>query len=104
MGADIRRGMHFDAGNDTHGDKRGDDRAASVADEGQGQTDNRQKSEANADVDQNLEQEHGRNADADQAVHIIRRFDADIDDTNNNCHQKQKNNHTSDQAELFADG
>ena len=64
MRVDVGRWSHPNARDDADGHEGGDDRAAAIAEEGERQTDDRHKTDANADVDEDLEDEHRGNADA----------------------------------------
>ena len=104
MRGDVRRGPHADAGDDARSHERRHQRAAAVAEEGQRQTDDREQAKAHADVDENMEQEHGCNSDADQAVHVIRGLHTHINAPRDESQKKKQHHKASDQPELLTDG
>ena len=52
--ADIRRRSHVNAGDDAHGKKHCDNRAAAIAEKRERQTDDRENAEADTDIDDRL--------------------------------------------------
>ena len=100
---DVRRGTHVDAGDDAHGKERGDERAAAVGEERQRQADDRHKADAHADVDEHLRRQHASDADADEPVHIVAGFDADIDNTDDNGRQQNKNRHAAKHTQFLTE-
>ena len=58
MRADIRRGPHFDSGDNADGEEGGHQRASAVAEKRQRQSDDREQTKADADIDEDLEEEH----------------------------------------------
>ena len=104
MYGDIGGGAHFDAGDDADGEEGGHQGTAAITEEGQRKADDREQAQTYADIDQDLEQEHGGNADADQPVHIVRGLHADIDAARDDGQQQKQHRQTADQTELLADG
>ena len=101
---DVRRRTHVDAGDDAHGKERRDEGAAAVGEERERQADDRHKAEADADVDQDLRGHHARDADADEAVHIVAGFNADVDDADDDGGEQEQHREAAEHPKLFADG
>ena len=93
-----------DAGDQTHHGVQGQNGAAAVADEGQGQTDNRSNADTHTDVAENLENQGGGGAEAYQPPDIVLAVSTHPDAPGYN--QAQENNHkqAAEEAQLLADG
>jgi len=66
-----------------HGENSHDGRST-VAEEGQGQTDNGHNTDAHADVDHHLEHQSGTCTEANQTAHIVLTFHTHIEAPGNN--------------------
>ena len=104
MGTGIPGGMPLNAGDEAQGQKRGKHGAAAIADKGKNQTDNGNQTQTNAYVNEDLEEEHGGDADANQPVHIVRGFHTHIENAGDNGQKQEQSDNTADQPKLLADG
>ena len=77
---------------------------SAVAEEGEGQTDNGHNTDAHADVDHHLEHQSGACAKADQTAHIVLAADANVDAPGNDEQLQDHDEHTTEEAQLLADG
>lgn len=97
-----RSGM--DAGDQAqHGIQR-QDRAAAIADKGQGQADNRHDTDAHAHIDDHLENQSCRRAEADQPAHKILAPGAYIDAPGYDQRKQHHHQQTAQKTQLLTDG
>ena len=87
---------------DADADEEGDEGAAAVADEGQGEAGDRHDLDVHADGDGGLEEKEGGDADADKATGRIRRDRRHAQDPHQNkANQKQYHQRTKEKAHLL---
>ena len=109
IGADIplmagSRGSGMNTGNQSQHGIQGNDGTAAVANEWQGQTDNRRNTDAHAYVAGHLEDQRSCRAIADHLTQIILRTVAHVNTPGNDQEQKDQRCDTAEETQFFADG
>ena len=86
-----------------HGED-GNHGGTAVADQRQGQTDNRHGADAHTDVDHVLEHQGGSRTETHQPPHIVRGLDTHVNAPGNDGKLQQHHNHTAQEPQFLADG
>ena len=100
----LRLGSGVRSGDQTQHAVNGNDRRCTVADEGQGQTDNGHNTNAHAHIDHHLEDQRRSCTEADQTAGIVGCLNGHINAATNNSQLQQQNQQTAEETQLLTDG
>ena len=97
-------GSGIGTGDQTQHTIDGNDGGRTIADKGQGQTDNGHDAQAHAHIDHHLENQRRSGAEAYQTTGIVGGFDGHIDAAGNDGQLQQQDQHTTEETQFLTDG
>ena len=90
-----------DALENTNADEEGHERATPIADEGQGDTGDRGDADVHTDVDEDLEEQHGRHASGQKPAKCIARIVGNREDLHDEHDVEDNQNDAANKAHLL---